>query len=424
LNSSSVEFQLLPACLHWPLTDTDRERVRALLRGLPDCAAFLDLVQHHQVGPLVFRNLDDAARNEAPAELLSKLRARALAAGAKSFRRVMETVRLVAELQRGGIEVRVLKGVALSIHAYADATLQDSIDIDLLVPVEQVVEAESVLAGCGYRRIDPIARLTPRRMRWFMNHAHHLGFGHSQTHEKVELHWGLTPNRFKHQGMKVASIPTASLKIGSHRIPSLTAEDMFLHACVHGAEHYWNRLKWLAQIAAMLQAMTPSEFAAVAARATQFGVTAEMSAAIALAEHYQLAGERHIDVPAESIRAHDRIVKGSIASIEAGAGSSSHHALVEFRDEWRAGSSFSYRRNLIERTLIRDESWELIDLPDSMFFLYALLAPLALMKHRKRMRARRATSSATANSGNSKRDSRRHLSTIPLQEGHGDQRGT
>ena len=416
LKTSSVEFQLLLACLHWPLIDTDRERIRRLLEGRSDSATFLGLVQHHQVGPLVFRNLDDAARNEvAAAELLPKLRARAMAAGAKSFRRVMETVRLVVELQRAGMEVRVLKGVALSIHAYRDATLQDSIDIDLLVPADQVLRAESVLSECGYRRIDPIARLTPRRRRWFMNHAHHLGFVHSQTHEKIELHWGLTPNLFKHQGFKVERTPTTSLRIGSYQIPSLTPEDMFLHACVHGAEHYWDRLKWLAQIAAILQAMKPSEFAATATRASQFGVTAEVAAAVALAEHYQLAGHRQIDVHAESIRARDRIVKGSIAAIGAGPGASNPNAIVEFRDEWRAGSSFSYRRNLVERTVIRDESWELIDLPDSMFFLYVLLAPFALMKHRKRMRARRAMLNAT-NSTTSRPDSRRQISTASISD--------
>ncbi|HLI78877.1 MAG TPA: nucleotidyltransferase family protein [Candidatus Binataceae bacterium] len=386
------EFRLLLACLHWPLADDDRARIRTLIAQPFKAEEFLDLVQHHQVAPLVFRNLDNAARDLTPATLLSNLRARAANAGRKSLRRVMETLRIAAQLKRASIEVRVLKGIALSIHAYRDATLQDSIDIDLLVPAQQVFEAESVLVGCGYRRIDPLARLTPHRRRWLLNHAHHIALGHSQTHEKVELHWGLTPNPFKHPGFVVEGTPTEYITLAAHQIPSLSAQDMFLHACVHGAEHYWSRLKWLAQIAAMTQAMTSAEFAAVASRAAEFGVTAEMAAAIALTEHYQLTNHREVDVSSEISVARDRILNRSMIASEGASDHSNHNAIVEFRDEWRAGSSFGYRRNLIERTIIRDESWELLDLPDALFYGYALLAPFALMKHRKRMRARRATS--------------------------------
>nr|UXE46220.1 hypothetical protein Hi04_10k_c5981_00040 [uncultured bacterium] len=386
---ASVELQLLLACLRYPPTDSDRERIRSLVRGPLNVAAFLRLVEHHQVAALVFRNLDNAARSVAPEELLPALRLTAQNVGKKSFQRVMETIRLVSELQCAGIEVRVLKGIALAIHAYRDATLQDSIDIDLLVPVGQLLDAESVLARCGYRRIDPFVRLTPRRRRWLLNHAHHIGFSRAKSHEKVELHWGLTPNLFKHQGFELESLPKTSLSIGSYQIPSLTPEDMFLHACVHGADHYWNRLKWLAQVAAMIEVMTPQEFTAVQARATKRGVLAEVSAAVALAEHFNLSSHRTINLLGATALTSNRIVEGSIAAIE--GGSLKRTAIVEFRDAWLAASSYSYRRNLVERTIIRNENWELIDLPDSMFFLYVLLAPLAVMKRRRRVHLRRTT---------------------------------
>ena len=332
---------------------------------------------------MVFRNLDDAARRETPAELLSKLRDRALIAGKQSFRRVMETIRLTKELQRFDIEIRILKGVALSTHAFHDATLQDSIDIDLLVPVAQVFDAEKVLLQCGYRRIVPYARLTPRRIRWILNHAHHFVFAHSQTRETVELHWGLTGNPYKHPAFIIEPASTTRLKVGSAEIPSLAPPDMFLHACVHGAEHSWSRLKWLAQIAALLRAMPVEEFNATAARASQFGIAAELSASLKLAEHYQLAATPTPEVVFESSRAVDRIVSRSLKAIDDGSGHSAS-AIADFRDAWQAGSSFNYRRNLIERTIIREESWNIVDLPDPLFLGYALLAPIAWFKHRNR----------------------------------------
>ena len=390
MKKSSVEFQLLLACLRWSLNETDRNRIISLLRISLDSARFLDLVYHHQVVPIVFRNLDDAARHETPEPLLSKLRDRALVASKKSFRRVVETIRLTTELQRFDIDVRILKGVALSIHAYGDATLQDSIDIDLLVPVAQVFDAEKVLLQCGYRRIVPHARLTPRRISWVLNHAHHFVFAHSQSRDPVELHWGLTGNPYKHEAFAVGRTSTTRLQVGSNQIPSLAPEEMFLHACLHGAEHCWSRLKWLAQIAAMLRAMTPEEFRAIVTRASELGVNAELSAAVALANHYHLAGPPDAEVTLESSRAVDRIVTRSVRAIDEGA-DHSNNAIADFRDAWRAGSSFSYRRNLIERTIIREESWNIVDLPDSLFFGYALLAPIAWFQHRNRKHNPRPT---------------------------------
>jgi hypothetical protein len=383
LKKRSVEFQLLLACLRWPLNETDRNRIISLVRVSLDATRFLDLVSHHQIVPIVFRNLDNAARRETPDEILSKLRDKALVASKQSFQRVIETIRLATELQRLDIDIRILKGVALSIHAYGDATLQDSIDIDLLVPVAQLFEAEKVLLQCGYRRIIPYARLTPRRISWVLNHAHHFVFAHAQTRDTVELHWGLTGNPYKHEAFAAGRTSTTRLQVGANQIPSLAPQDMFLHACVHGAEHCWSRLKWLAQIAAMLRAMTPEESRAIVARACEFGVNAELAAAIALTDHYHLAATPKTDAPLESSRAVDRIVTRSLKAIDEGA-AHSNHALVDFRDAWQAGGSFNYRRNLIERTIIREESWNIVDLPDSLFFGYALLAPIAWFQHRNR----------------------------------------
>ena len=389
LKTSSVEFQLLLACLRWPLTDLERDQICGLVRGALDMSVFIDLVLHHQVVPLVFRNLSDAARGKAPEAMLSNLRSKALTASKQTLGRVAETIHLSEKMQRDGIAVRVLKGAALSLQAYRDVTLQHSVDIDLLVPIEEVFDAEKVLLERGYTRTIPLARLTPRRVSWLLNHSHHLHFFHPQTHQHVELHWGLTPNPFKHERFQPPFRSMTHLQIGSKQIPSLSPQDMFLHACVHGAGHSWSLLKWLAQIAAMMRMMTHEELSAIATRAAKFGVAPEFIAAITLVDRYRLADISAAEDFLEPSRAKDRIVKRSREAIEGGPGYS-NHAIADFRDAWLAASSFRYRRNLIERSIIREESWDLIDLPDSLFFGYVLVAPIAWLRHRNQARTRRA----------------------------------
>jgi putative nucleotidyltransferase-like protein len=389
----SAEFSLLLTCLRWPLEDQDRQRIRDIFRHRIDPAAFSELIRRHQVAPLVYRNLIDARCDEFPVELRSQLRESARRAVTYSVRRLVETARLVGELQRSAIEVRVLKGVTLSFQAYQDATLQRSLDIDLLVPVEQLFDAEQVLIRCGYHRAMPSGHLTPRRTAWLLNHAHQLYLVHSRTREAVELHWCLTSNPFRYEKFKPERTSASSLRIGQFEIPSLGTEDMLLHACMHGSDHCWYRLKWLAPVAAIMRAMSRDELGAVSARGEQLEVIDELNASLSLAEHYGLIDSSTVAIPLELSARSRRIVRSSIRAVEAPA--FSNNAIVDFWQAWQARSSFKYRRNLIESTIIRNESWELIDLPDRLFLGYVLIAPLAFVAHRlqNRRNAKRALAS-------------------------------
>ena len=385
MTNAPIEFELLLACLRRPLNDADRARIASLLCNQLDAARFSGLVRHHGVTPIVFRNLNQTAAKSAPHALIAELLDSAREAGTKAMRRVMEIVRLVTALQRHRIKVRILKGIAISLLAYGDATLQDSIDIDLLVSAAQLLDAEKILAECGYIRIVPFARMTPRRLRWELRHGHEFKFIHRESHQSVELHWELAPNRYKYPRFPVEKVSTEHLSLGGRRIPSLGAHEMFLHACIHGAEHYWSRLKWLAPVAAIIRAMTREDFRAVAQRAEEVCVTAELYAAVALAQHYRLIDEGEFAIAGQPGPIARKLIERSRRAIE-GAEGNLTNSLGDFRDAWTAASSFAYRRNLIERTIIRHESWDLIDLPDALFFGYVLLSPFAWLAHRRRAR--------------------------------------
>jgi hypothetical protein len=43
------------------------------------------------------------------------------------------------------------------------------------------------------------------------------------------------------------------------RLPTLRTEELFAYLCVHGATHAWSRLKWIADVAALLSGCDPAE---------------------------------------------------------------------------------------------------------------------------------------------------------------------
>ena len=81
-----------------------------------------------------------------------------------------------------------------------------------------------------------------------------LGFVHEATGLRIELHWRLFLNP---HAMAETSIMAASRVVplaGAAGLRTLGEEDLFAYLCMHGALHWWNRLKWLADVNALLAA--------------------------------------------------------------------------------------------------------------------------------------------------------------------------
>jgi hypothetical protein len=73
----------------------------------------------------------------------------------------------------------------------------------------------------------------------------------------VELHWGLVDGPVLLPAMSVASPSQWVSVTETLRLRTPAREELFAYLCVHGAMHGWSRLKWLADLAALLARETP-----------------------------------------------------------------------------------------------------------------------------------------------------------------------
>jgi hypothetical protein len=46
------------------------------------------------------------------------------------------------------------------------------------------------------------------------------------------------------------------VRLDSHEVPALSVEDELVLICIHGAKHFWERLMWIADVAAMVARQT------------------------------------------------------------------------------------------------------------------------------------------------------------------------
>lgn len=169
-----------------------------------------------------------------------------------ALRNAGEALRLQAMLEKVGIQPLFLKGSALAVRAYGSIAVRDSIDIDMAVPPADVHRAWSVLEATGYRMTAPARPLPPGPLRTYQKISKDSAHHHRQRKVRVELHWRLS------DAGSGAMPPTCAWRMveipGAGALRTLADPALFAYLCTHGAGHGWARLKWLADIAALLGA--------------------------------------------------------------------------------------------------------------------------------------------------------------------------
>jgi hypothetical protein len=269
--------------------------------------------------------------------------------------------------------------------------LRDAGDIDLLVAEKDIFKAGKILETLGYERFDPQARLTPRRLRSYLAHQKDFSYEHPTTGMVIDLHWRLFRNAFLPANAGLKQVGEDWINLGSERIPTLPAQRLLLYLCVHGALDGWLRLKWLADIGALLHTMTPEQLTSAASAAAEQQALPQFSAAILLCQ--DLLGFNSHPLPEGCLDRNDRRVAHILRFGKRLLTSNQYRPIREriasprwFLNELRLHSSLRYRLDLIQRSLFRPRIWQTFDLPDALFPLYVLLSPFEWVGFHLRLR--------------------------------------
>jgi Uncharacterised nucleotidyltransferase/Transglutaminase-like superfamily len=378
------EMRLLMRCARWPSLESDSAAIRTLAAASDiDWKLFLSLCGHHRVTSLVYRALSAAAA-DAPASAMATLKAGTTENALSVFRYLTETKRLCDLLGQAGVPARVLKGVPLSQRIYSDPSVRDVGDIDLLIAPGMEETADRILLADGFQRIDPAARLTPRRRRSWRKHGKDYTYRTDRHDFEIDLHWRLFRNPHL-PGNALADSGAASteqIRLGETSLAGLPLDRSFLYLCVHGALDGWFRFKSLADISALWHGFPEEQRTALAEQARAYDILPEMAAALKLAQELALlepdaltaamqlqTGSREAQWILDY--AHTQHLAQRFQPTQDGAGS---WPLKRYELGLRRG--FAYRVEILRRILLRPRVWQRFDLPDILFPLYTLLNPI------------------------------------------------
>lgn len=407
-NQFESAFELVLACVRWPLEPADAIRIQDLAVRPIDWAHLLKIVHHHQVAPLVSRNLEACAGNSVPADTLATLRTAAVGNARMCFQGISELVRLLQLFREAQVDICVLKGAPLAIKAFGDLTLRTMGDIDLLIKESDLSKANEILQSEGYSRREPAVWPSPRRMRSYLAHQKDFSYENYRNGIAIDLHWRLLRNPWLPVNVGLAEMRLDWIHVGPEHIPTLPLGQLFLYLCVHGALDGWLRLKWLADIGALLRGLSLEQLQSIANDAAARSALPEFNAALLL------CGQKlGIDRPPLELLGNNDARTSHIVTFANRLMSSNNYCPVRehipttawFHNEFILAPTSQCRRELLERSLFKPRIWQKIDLPDSLFPLYSVLSPFEWFE----FRARRVLVRFTRKAGNASRASRRKL---------------
>jgi hypothetical protein len=253
----SPELRLCAACAIWPHTDRRTEAIRTAIAAPLDWSRFVRVAERHRVIGLVRDGLTQA-RPHVPPAIAREIGVEAATLVRKNLTMAAEALKLQRLFDEANLPVLFIKGTSLAVLAFGNLGLSGGDDIDLLLPKEAIPAATAIVERAGYRRIDPPPDISDAQLQLLMPLRKDLGFIHQATGLRIELHWRLFLNSHAIAETSIMAASRVVLLAGDVGLRTMGEEDLFAYLCMHGALHWWYRLKWLADVNALLASMPES----------------------------------------------------------------------------------------------------------------------------------------------------------------------
>jgi hypothetical protein len=228
-----------------------QERLRHLVKQPLDWDVVWRLARRHGVAPLVFHTLTTTGAIEPCDDRLARFRAHFLSNAANSRVLTQELLDVLERFDRSGVTATAYKGAALAALLYGNIALREFSDLDVIVRPHDVPAARKALLAYGYEPAMPLTSMQEKRLVE-SGEGYYLRFDRHNATGRIalELHWRI-PSTFR------LDVPfgqrCTSVSILGRDVAHVEPEDLLLLLCVHGFKHAWNQLKWICDVAELIE---------------------------------------------------------------------------------------------------------------------------------------------------------------------------
>lgn len=241
---------MLLGCARSKMQPVAARRVAQALKEKIDWDHVIEQAFYHGTGALLFWNLSRLGAEWIPKATFAQLETAYNAIARRNLSLTGELLQLLTLFRNHGIRALPIKGPALAAAAYGNVSLRIFGDLDILMPREDILKAKDLLRQQGYQ---PQLHLTASEEIEYLRSHHDYKFVRAAGGIVVELQWGITQWSFAFpfdfdeiwERRVIGSLAGAS-------VYNLSSENLLLILCVHGTKHRWERLKWICDIAELV----------------------------------------------------------------------------------------------------------------------------------------------------------------------------
>jgi len=203
-----------------------------------------ELAVRHGLTVVLHRHLV-SLKEDIPEEIQEQLKVQAVAVMQRNMAKAGVLVEVARHLETADIPVIAFKGPTLALQLYGNLGLRPFNDLDVLVRETDLERAGEILKAAGFR-LDPKVdiRFINRRAR-----GSHTEYERGLV--KLEVHYALFHNHWPEEPEAYWGKGRSCL-IAGHELQTLGLEDQIMHLCLHGSLHGFSCLKWLLDLAVLL----------------------------------------------------------------------------------------------------------------------------------------------------------------------------
>jgi hypothetical protein len=338
--------------------------------------------ENHRVVPLLAERVKNLDPSRLPPEVRDTLRESRRVQTVLALQLTAELFHLLEIFAETGIETLVTKGPALSVRCYGDAGMRQYSDLDLVIRETDIRRATQAMVAHAYEPRVPLTAIDAKKI------PGEYAFQKASTHLLVEFHTERT-FRYHPRPLRIEKVfeRRVSVTIDGRDVPALSLEDELVLICVHGGKHFWERLMWIADVAALISSGQAPDWERTMAAARDVGAERILHLGLRLASDV-LGAELPAQVEA-NVRS-DHAVSKLAAQIESrlafqeprGIGILQRAAFrVRMRGGLLAGAAYLLRLSLSPT----EEDWIPGEKGNRPALLDAINRPLRLAKkHRRR----------------------------------------
>ncbi len=289
-----------------------------------------------------------------------------------------ELSKIGAEFTSQAIPYIPLKGPVVAFQVFGDLTAKNSRDLDFLIQEEQLDQTIEVLSKNGYTLTLPYDQYSPKQKSYFRKANNQLTLFNQQKKIPLEIHWRLFANPLL-LPLSLNELLKSSTKmmIGNVAVPALSSEHLLFYLTVHGAKHQWALLYWLHELATLIQKES-FEWNSILAKATKLSIERPLVQGVMLIESlFKIEAPKEIKTYHQSHPTIQDLVDMATATIKAEQTNlhkksiSNYWGILGYK--WKLRKGWKYKLAYIQGISIKD--FELIKLPDTLFFCYFWLRP-------------------------------------------------